>query len=114
MDPLRAALQSLKSLKLGESPNYTQVAKKYGCERSTLSRRHRGVQGTYAAKTENERLLTFTQEKELIIYIDGLTGRGLPPTRQMIRNFASEIAGKEAGKSWVDQFIKRHDINFVS
>ena len=43
MDPLEAALESLKSLKLGESPNYTQVAKKYGCERSTLSRRHRGV-----------------------------------------------------------------------
>ena len=54
MDPLEAALESLKLLKLGESPNYTQVAKKYGCERSTLSRRHRGVQGTYAVKTENK------------------------------------------------------------
>jgi len=88
----------LKSLKLGESPNYTQVAQKYGCERSTLSRRHRGVQGTHATKTENERLLTSIQEKELIIYINGLTTKGLPLTKQIVRNFASEIAGKEAGK----------------
>lgn len=32
----------------------------------------------------------------------------------MVRNFASEIAGKEAGKSWVDRFIKRHGVDFIS
>ena len=57
MDAIEAALNSLKSLKLGESPNYTQVAKKYGCNQSTLSRRHRGVQGSYAAKNKNQQLL---------------------------------------------------------
>jgi hypothetical protein len=40
MDPLKAALASLKSLKLGDKPNYAQVAKKFGCSRVTLSRRH--------------------------------------------------------------------------
>ncbi|KAF1992797.1 hypothetical protein P154DRAFT_595223 [Amniculicola lignicola CBS 123094] len=53
-------------------------------------------------------------ERELLSYIDVLTCRGLPPTRQMIRNFASEIAGKQAGKAWAERFIKRHDINLLS
>ena len=57
MDPMELALESLKSLKLGEKPNYTQVAKKYGVERSILSRHHWGVQGTYAEKCKNQRLL---------------------------------------------------------
>jgi hypothetical protein len=114
MSPIDDALASLESLKPGESINYTQVANKYGCDRSTLSRRHRGVQGTVAKKIENTQLLNRTQEKELVKYIDGLCERGLPPSRQMIRNFASEIGGRQAGKSWVDRFIKRFDVDLVS
>jgi hypothetical protein len=43
-----------------------------------------------------------------------LCGRGLPPTKQMIRNFAAQIAGKEPGTNWVDRFIKRHNIELVN
>jgi hypothetical protein len=32
----------------------------------------------------------------------------------MIRNFASKIGGRQAGRSWVDQFIKRYDVNLLS
>lgn len=46
MDPLELALESLKSLEIGEKPNYTQVAKKYGVGRDRLARYHRGVQGS--------------------------------------------------------------------
>jgi AraC-like DNA-binding protein len=99
MSSIDAALDFLKSLKPGETPNFTQVAKKYGCDRNTLSRRYRGVQGSIPQKLENQQLLNKTQEKELVEYIDSLCSRGLPPTRQMIRNFGSEIAGKPAGKS---------------
>ena len=81
MTLIEAALDSLKSLKLRESPNYTQIAKDYRCDRTTLSRRHRGLQGTYAQKNENQRLLTLTQEKELVKYINRLYVRGLPPLR---------------------------------
>ncbi|KAF2462533.1 uncharacterized protein BDR25DRAFT_363948 [Lindgomyces ingoldianus] len=45
MDPIEAALASFELLKLGEKPNYSATAKKFGCCRSTLSKRHRGVQG---------------------------------------------------------------------
>ena len=54
MDPIEAALESLESLKPGESPNYTAVAKKYGVQRSTLSRRHRRVTRSYTDKIENQ------------------------------------------------------------
>jgi hypothetical protein len=97
MAPIDDALAALKSLKLGEQPNFTQVADKYGCERSTLSKRWRGVQGSMAQKVENQQLLNNTQQAELLQYIKGLTARGLPPTRQMIRNFALEVARRPAG-----------------
>ena len=53
MDPMELALESLKSLKPGEKPNYAQVAREYGIKRSMLSRRYRGVRGTYIEKCEN-------------------------------------------------------------
>jgi transposase-like protein len=44
MEPIEAALTFLQSLKPGEPLNYSAVAKKYGCDRSTLLKQHRGVQ----------------------------------------------------------------------
>ena len=108
MASIEAALEALKSLKLGESPNYTLVAKQYGVDRTTLSRRHRGVTGSRTDQISTSRNLNTTQEQELVQYINTLSKRGLPPTRQMIRNFASEIARKPVGKCWVDCFIKRY------
>ena len=81
---MEAALESLKSLKPREKPNYMQVAKKYGVERLTLSRRHRGVYGSCVEKVDTSRLLNATQESELIRYIDDLCARGLPSLRQII------------------------------
>jgi len=92
MSPIDDAIEDLKSRKPGEAINYTQVAQKYGVDRTTLSRRWLGVHGTVQQKIEKSRLLNDTQEIELIKYIDILTKRGLPPTKQMIRNFALEIA----------------------
>ena len=114
MGDIEAALEALKSLDIGEKPNYAEIARKYGVERTTLSRRHRGVTRSTTEKYQNHQLLNPTQESELVKYIGGLCARGLPPTRQMIRNFASQIAGKEAGKNWADRFIKRHSLDLVS
>jgi hypothetical protein len=69
MDPYKAALESLKSLKLGETPNYTQTAKKYSVDCTGLSRCYRGLQGTCAEKYENNRLLNTIQEQQLVQYI---------------------------------------------
>ncbi|KAF2477155.1 uncharacterized protein BDR25DRAFT_159544, partial [Lindgomyces ingoldianus] len=50
---IEAALASFELLKLGEKPNYSATAKKFSCCRSTLLKRHCGVQGTYAEKHKN-------------------------------------------------------------
>jgi hypothetical protein len=114
MVPINDALAALESLQLGEQPDLTNFADKYGCNRTTLSKRWRGVQGSMAQKIENQQLLNNTQQAELLLYIEGLTARGLPPTQQMIRNFASDIAGRPAGNHWVERFIKRHKVDLLS
>jgi transposase-like protein len=43
MAPIDLALAEIKSLDSGERVNYTQIAKKHGVDRNTLSRRHRGI-----------------------------------------------------------------------
>ncbi|KAF1358659.1 hypothetical protein EJ07DRAFT_24974, partial [Lizonia empirigonia] len=83
-----AALQALDALKPGEAPRYAQVAREYSVDRTTLSRRYRGVCASRAKGYESQRLLNTTQEQELVKYIETLSKRGLPPTREMIRNFA--------------------------
>jgi transposase-like protein len=113
MTPIEAALAALDSLEPGEKICYADIAREYGCDRNTLSRRHRRVQSSREQKVEKERLLTVIQEKELIEYIDRLTVRGIPPTNAMVWNFAAEIAGKEPGNLWVQRFQKRHKNSFV-
>jgi hypothetical protein len=38
----------------------------------------------------------------------------LPPSRPIIRRFASGIAKKELGKGWVDRFIQRYQVDLIS
>ncbi|KAF2023961.1 hypothetical protein EK21DRAFT_13565, partial [Setomelanomma holmii] len=86
MAGIEAALTVLESLKLGDCFTYTLYANKYNCNRSTLSKRHRGVQEARTTKLANGRLLNNAQERQLVQYIHDLVGRGLPLSRPMIRN----------------------------
>ncbi|KAF2677753.1 hypothetical protein K458DRAFT_465835 [Lentithecium fluviatile CBS 122367] len=114
MAAIDAALAAIDSLKRGEKVNYTHIAAEYGVARSTLSKRHRGVQRSNAERIIKCRNLNISQESALVEYIKALHKRGLPPTRQMVRNFALEIAKKEVGKCWVDRFMGRHKDRLIS
>ena len=114
MKPIEAALKGLEALKPGEQFSYTKVAEKHGVWRSTLSRRHRAKTQPRAAKAVNQQRLTPQQELELVKYIEGLTERHLPPTREMIRNFASTIAKEPVSESWVTRFVNRHKDQLTS
>ena len=105
MGSIEAALAAIESLEPGEKLRYRQIAKEYGCDRTTLARRHQGVRASRRTKAENQQALHPQQEQELLRYIRQLTDRGLPPTRAMIRRFASDIAKRELGKGWVDRYI---------
>jgi hypothetical protein len=105
MAPIDDALEDLKSQ---EHPNYSYTAKKYGIERTKLSRRHRGIIGSKEEATEEKRLLNKQQQKNLVQYVNTLSERGLPPTNAMVRNFARDICGKQPGHNWVLRFVSNH------
>ena len=65
-------------------------------------------------KNFNQQKLTPEQEIELVQYIKGLAERHLPPTREMIRNFASTIAKELVSESWVNRFIHRYSVHLIS
>jgi hypothetical protein len=78
------------------------------CFGTTLSRRHKGSQHARTKEARERQLLNPQQEHELVLYIERCTRRGLPPTREMVQNFASTIMECEVSRSWVTRFLHRH------
>ena len=111
MDPIEAALAALE---LQDSPNYTATAKEFGINRTTLSRRHRGLTAPKGVNTAPHAILSYGQRKTLSNFINDLTLRGIPPTSRMVARFAEEIGGKPVGKNWVARFIKASKKNLAS
>jgi hypothetical protein len=106
-DDMKKALAEVESC---SKPNYSEIAEKYGLVRSTLSRRARGeTTSREQFQSDKHQCLTNAQERVLINQINRLTNRGIPPTSQMVKNFAEEIIGREVGKNWVGQFCQRHE-----
>jgi hypothetical protein len=103
MDQIEAALRELT---LQDTPNITAVAKKHGCNRTTLSRRFRKVTVSKHAAYNKQKFLDDIQSKSLIKYINDLTERGLPPTVAMVRNIAAGIAGRLPGVNWASRWIQ--------
>jgi hypothetical protein len=103
MDQIEAALRELT---LQDTPNITAVAKKHGCNRTTLSRRFRKVTVSKHAAYNKQKFLNDIQSKSLIKYINDLTERGLPPTVTMVRNIAAGIAGRLPGVNWASRWIQ--------
>ena len=114
MANIEKAIEDLKSHESGPRFPYTKYAAKWGVDRSTLSRRHRGVTGPREARHDHDRNLTTTQQQELVQYITKLCEQGLAPTREMVQNFGSAIAGKPVSMSWVTRFIDQNNIHLTS
>jgi hypothetical protein len=104
-DRIELAIADLESQ---ECLNYAATAKKWNIERTTLSRRYKGVTGSkvdqyfYTVKA-----LINVQENVLIRYINDLNAKGLPPTPQIVKNLAEELANKELNHNWVGRFVER-------
>jgi hypothetical protein len=107
--------QALAECDISEAPNYAEIARKYNLDRSTLSRRYRGkTTSREDYQSQVHQCLTNAQERVLIHQINRLTERNLPPTSQMVKNFAEEMIGRAVGKNWVNQFVKRHQSELKS
>src|ERR1700712_3695085 len=98
MNSIEAALAAIESLGPGEEFSYQKTAAEYHCDRTTLSRRHQGISTSREAEAQNRQALHPQQEKELLRHIERFKRQGLPPTRPMIRLFASEITKKRGYK----------------
>jgi hypothetical protein len=111
---IEEALAELDALDSSEEVCYATIARKHGVARSTLSRKHRGVSGSRAEASLARRKLQLEQKAELVNYIEGLTERKLTPTREMVQNYASDIARYLVSKSWVTRFLHRHEDKLTS
>ncbi|RYO52857.1 hypothetical protein AA0116_g11200 [Alternaria tenuissima] len=111
MDPIQEAIEEIELREPGEHFSYQQLAKKYGVNRCTLARRHKGLTEAYGVKHLS---LHPQHETELVRYIDTLTEQCLPPTREMIQRFASDLAGKAVSETWVSRFLHRHPNHLIS
>ena len=70
MAKIKSALDAMKS---DEAPCFAHYARIYGCDRSTLSRRYRGVTTSRDEYRESKSLLANQQSTTLILYINALT-----------------------------------------
>jgi hypothetical protein len=113
MDPIEAAIEAIESREPGASFSYRKVAEQFKVNRTTLSRRYQGLAQSREAAAANQRLLNPQQEEELVRYIERCTERGLPPTREMVQNFAGAVAKWEASESWVTRFLHRHKVDLT-
>jgi hypothetical protein len=114
MSRIEEALAAIESLDEGEHFTYTNIANTYGVSRVTLARRHQGIQASRTEQAVKQQLLNPQQELGLLKYITRLTEDSLPPTRNMIQSFASEIIKGEVGNEWVARFIHRDEENLIT
>ena len=114
MTPIEAAIEAIESREPGASFSYRKVAKQFKVDRTTLSRRHQGIAQSHADAAAHKQLLNPQQELELVRYIERCTEQGLPPTREMVRNFAGAVAKWEASDAWVTRFLHRHNVNLTT
>jgi hypothetical protein len=109
MNPIDAAIEVIESHEPGASSSYREVAKQFEVDRTTLSRRHKGIARSHADAAAHKQLLNTQQELELVRYIERCTEQSLPPTREMVRNFASAVARWEVSHAWVTRFLHRYE-----
>ncbi len=101
---------ALEACRQVANPNFSAIARDFPpTDRHTLRRRFEGIQTSRReAHSTYHQNLTIEEEEQLIITINHLTARGLPPTSQMVRNLAEEMISRVVGKNWTGQFVKRY------
>jgi hypothetical protein len=89
--------------------NYTAIAQKHNVDRTTLSRRARGVMVSKDVFIQNnKRLLTDPQEEVILQDMEYLSKKGTYLAPRIIRNTVAAIVGYPIGKDWVSNFQNRH------
>ena len=98
---------ALDACRAVDKPKFSAIAREFPpVNRQTLKRRFLGEQESRAQSNSAHRQnLTAEQEEQLILHINMLTNRSLPPTSYIVRNLAEEMICRKVGKNWIGQFI---------
>jgi hypothetical protein len=108
MTGIEEALADCDSITSGDKIPWQRIAEKHGVVRLTLTRRHRRETRSREEVSTSQQNLQPQREAELMKHIEVLTERKLPPTREMVQNYASDIAEHPLSESWVTRFLHRH------
>jgi AraC-like DNA-binding protein len=110
---MEKALEDLELHKGEAEFSIMKTAERYGLSTTTLQRKYNQETRTNAEEAEHRKNLTTQQKEELVTYIQGLTSKGLLPTRSMLQNYACVVAKKEVEKSWISRFLDRSKDNLL-
>jgi Tc5 transposase DNA-binding domain len=95
--PIDLAIEDLLSQPV---PKFVATAEKYAVNITTLRRRFNGTQVSCRQAHElSHNRLTPVQEEVLIGWIDEFTEQRMPPTSQLVKNFAEELVGGPVRKN---------------
>ncbi|KAF1924574.1 uncharacterized protein M421DRAFT_424711 [Didymella exigua CBS 183.55] len=108
MTGITEALAECDSVPSDDKIPWQKIADRHGVVRSTLTRRHCRETCSWKEVSTSQQNLQPEQEAELVKYIEDLTERKLPPSREMVQNYASSIAGHPVSESWVTRFLHQH------
>jgi hypothetical protein len=114
MTPILDAITAIDAQEPGAHLSYRAAAKKFGVNKDTLRRKHKGLTHSHAGDARQRMLLDPQQEIQLVQYIEKLSSRSIPPTRSIIQNYASAVAKWEVSDSWVTRFLQRNRHNLTS
>jgi hypothetical protein len=99
MAPIQDAIVEINSASPSEDVLYRKITSRFNIQESTLRHRHQGKTRSHAHKAQLQQALNSQQETELVQYIEELSERGLPLTREMVRNFGSAVAQEEVSEA---------------
>jgi len=103
---LDTALAELGKL---DTQNFAAAAKKHRVDRTTLSRRFRGVtRSRQEAVSISKKLLTNSQEEVIINFINRQASRGLYLTSRLLKSMVEHFLGREINKNWPGDFLRRY------
>jgi hypothetical protein len=108
MDPISDAVAAIDAQDPGEHLSYRAAADRFGVDRETVRRRHKGISRGRAGAAQQRMLLNPQQEIQLVRYIEKLSERSIAPTQSIIGNYALVLAKWEVSDSWISRFLARH------
>ena len=110
-DTIRKALKAVQTINKDGKPEMTlrEASKAFGIPFSTLQGWWKSAKPHFIAH-QNQQILTVTDEKAIVRWIQSLENCGFPPKVEHVHQAAELIAKMEVGANWITRFLNRHPL----